>query len=241
MGACRLVLGGRLNCTGYLRLPLLVAAIAFAFGLMGNTSCTDSSGGANSANGGKRKQDTEQGHEMSATSDCEVNPPITLADPSVVTTLPNRTDKFCAIMLAIMPEYLGWIETGAKSFEFRKAHPSDPISHIVFYKNQADELYGIAEVVQSFGGDPKLVVDQTWRFSGTTEAGLMSYFGALPVGFAIEIRNFQAFKNPIPLDEAKKIDPTFRKPSGYVFLERYPKLNNEIEKLIAPATATPSP
>ena len=36
---------------------------------------------------------------------------------------------------------------------------------------------------------------------------------------------------PITLDAARNLDPSFKRPFGYVFLDRHPVLNAEIEKL----------
>ncbi|MBK7889455.1 MAG: hypothetical protein IPJ84_00975 [Bdellovibrionales bacterium] len=173
----------------------------------------------------------DKGRPVTTFTTCEQGGPMNVLKPDVVFSVAPRTDHFCALILAIMPEYLGWIENGSKSFEYRKVHPSDHISHIVFFNNGTNELYGIAEVVTTLVGPPQLIAEQTASRSGTNVDGLMGYFGTRPVGFATEIRNFKKFDKPITLDAARNLDPSFKRPFGYVFLDRHPILNAEIEKL----------
>jgi predicted transcriptional regulator len=139
-----------------------------------------------------------------------------------------RTDRFCAIVLSIDPTFLGWLNAGDKSFEYRKSHPSDKVSHIIFFDNKALTLVAIADVVETVAGDPLEISELTWRRSGTTVDGLMSYFGDRPVGFATELKNFRALPNPISLAAARTIDPKFQRPYGYLFVDRHPKINDAI-------------
>jgi predicted transcriptional regulator len=139
-----------------------------------------------------------------------------------------RNDRFCAIVLSIDPTFLGWLNAGDKSFEYRKNHPSDKISHIIFFDNKALSLVAIADVVETVAGDPLEISELTWRRSGTTVDGLMSYFGDRPVGFATELKNFRALPNPISLAAARTLDPKFQRPYGYLFVDRHPKINDAI-------------
>lgn len=139
-----------------------------------------------------------------------------------------RKDRFCAIVLSIDPTFLGWLNSGDKSFEYRKSHPRDEISHIVFFDNKALTLVAIADVVETVAGDPLEISELTWRRSGTTVDGLMSYFGDRPVGFATELKNFRALPNPISLAAARTLDPKFQRPFGYLFVDRHPKINDAI-------------
>jgi hypothetical protein len=139
-----------------------------------------------------------------------------------------RKDRFCAIVLSIDPTFLGWLNAGDKSFEYRKSHPGDEISHIIFFDNKSLSLAAIADVVETIAGDPLEISELTWRRSGTTVDGLMSYFGDRPVGFATELKNFRALPNPISLAAARTIDPKFQRPYGYLFIDRHPKINDAI-------------
>jgi len=139
-----------------------------------------------------------------------------------------RKDRFCAIVLSIDPTFLGWLYAGDKSFEYRKSHPSDKVSHIVFFDNKALTMAAVADVVETLAGDPLEISEITWRRSGTTVDGLMSYFGDRPVGFATELKNFRALPNPISIAAARTLDPKFQRPYGYLFVDRHPKLNDAI-------------
>lgn len=139
-----------------------------------------------------------------------------------------RKNRFCAIVLAIDPTFLGWLNAGDKSFEYRKSHPNDEISHIIFFDNKALTMVAVAEVVETLGGDPLEISELTWRRSGTTVEGLMSYFGDRPVGFAIELKNFRMLPSPISLAAARTLDPKFQRPFGYLFIDRHPKINEAI-------------
>lgn len=140
-----------------------------------------------------------------------------------------RKDKFCAIVLSIDPTFLGWLTAGDKSFEYRKSHPADKISHIIFFDNKALTLVAVADVVETLAGDPLEISELTWRRSGTTVDGLMSYFGDRPLGFATELKNFRPLPNPISIDAARTLDPKFQRPFGYLFIDRHPKLNDAIK------------
>lgn len=140
-----------------------------------------------------------------------------------------RKDRFCAIVLSIDPTFLGWLNAGDKSFEYRKSHPTDEISHIIFFDNKALTLVAIADVVETLAGDPLEISELTWRRSGTTVDGLMSYFGDRPVGFATELKNFRSLPNPISLAAARTLDPKFQRPYGYLFVDRHPKINDAIK------------
>lgn len=139
-----------------------------------------------------------------------------------------RKDRFCAIVLPIDPTFLGWLNSGDKSFEYRKSHPIDEISHIIFFDNKALTMVAIADVVETLAGDPLEISQITWRRSGTTVDGLMSYFGDRPVGFATELKNFRSLPNPISLATARTMDPKFQRPYGYLFVDRHPKINDAI-------------
>ena len=139
-----------------------------------------------------------------------------------------RIDRFCAVVLSIDPTFLGWLNAGDKSFEYRKSHPGDAISHIVFFDNKALALVAIADVVETLAGDPLEISELTWRRSGTTVDGLMSYFADRPVGFATELKKFRMLPSPISLAAARTLDPKFQRPFGYLFIDRHPKINESI-------------
>lgn len=146
--------------------------------------------------------------------------------------VPSRKDNFCAVVLSIDPTFLGWLNSGDKSFEYRKSFPADPVSHIIFFDNRAQSLVAVAEVVEVLGGDPLEISNLTWTRSGTTVDGLMSYFGDRAAGFAIELKNFRSLPAPITLAAARAIDPKFQRPYGYLFTERHPKIDEALLKQI---------
>jgi predicted transcriptional regulator len=139
-----------------------------------------------------------------------------------------RTDAFCAVVLSIDPTFLGWLESGEKSFEYRKSFPADLVSHIIFFDNRAQSLVAVAEVVEVLAGDPLDISNRTWTRSGTTVDGLMSYFGDRPIGFAIELKNYRSLPAPITLTAARAADPKFQRPYGYLFTERHPKIDDAL-------------
>lgn len=201
-------------------------AILLLLGFLAMAGCAP----APATSGGKNP---DKGADPSAESmnACESGSPLVIKDPETMRILPRRSDQFCAIVLTSSADSLSLIESGSKMFEYRKSHPSDRFSHIVFYRTPAEELYGVAEVVETLAGNPDELADRTWRKSGTNRNGVRGYFTGSAVGYAIEIRKFRKFTLPVSLAEARRLEPTFRKPNGYVFLERTPALNKEIEKL----------
>lgn len=165
---------------------------------------------------------------------CETQGSINLAQPGALQSIPSRSNgEFCAIVLSVPQVIIDWLVSGSKTWEYRKSHPADPVSHIVFYNTTTRELFGIAEVSHTLGGPPVDIVNKTWTESGTTADVLLGYYGDRPVGFATKILSMTPFQKKIPLAEARQLDASFSPPPGYLFLDRFPSLNSAIRQRIS--------
>jgi hypothetical protein len=170
---------------------------------------------------------------------CETQGPIALAQPGSLTSIPGRSDgQFCAIVLSVPQVIIDWLVSGSKTWEYRKSHPADPVSHIVFYNTTTRELFGIAEISHTVGGPPSEIVRTTWTESGTSADALLGYYGDRPVGFATKLVSMTAFQQKISLTEARQLDAAFSPPPGYLFLDRFPNLNAAIRQRL---TSPPAP
>ena len=173
----------------------------------------------------------------SRVGDCEKNGMMNPGIVSDIQSIPAQHSKFCAIILSVPQLIVDWLENGSKVYEYRKTHPADPISHIIFYNTTTKRLHGFATVRETLFGPPKLIVDQTWRESGTSAENLMEYFGPdRPIGYATRIEAFSVLHSQTTLAEMRQLDPGFQAPQGYVFLERFPNLHALVKAQIIAAT-----
>lgn len=161
---------------------------------------------------------------------CEKGGPLVVEKVETVFSMPARTDRFCALILSLSTETLNKITSGERVFDFRKSHPSDKISHVIFFDREREALYGVATVVQTLVGPPRLIIEQTLNRSASSRDDLSGYFGESRIAFAIELApgSYKPFAHSISLAEARVLDPSFHRPVGYAFLERHPRLNSMI-------------
>jgi hypothetical protein len=161
--------------------------------------------------------------------------------PTSITVLPAKQDQFCPIILSIKNEYIDWIESGAKTNEYRKRLPADAFSHVVFFNTDTRRIQGFAVVNEVWVGPPQMIADQTWPKSGTDAAGLIEYFGVnRPFGFAILMAGYQNFASrfgdsvasKLSLSSVHELEPTFAAPPSYDFLEKYPQLEMRLHDLM---------
>jgi len=128
-----------------------------------------------------------------------------------------------AIYLSIKPEHTQRIESGIKSYEFRKYYPKKPVQKIYVYESTPTSalkyIIDIGEVIQY----PKKITKIGY--------GNEDFNNGLKVSkYAYEIKKLYKLIQPIPLNILKeKFD--FMPPQGYAYGEKYPLLTEYIEKI----------
>ncbi len=178
-------------------------------------------------------------------SNCETSGPLQLiADADgryALTQIAPRADHFCAIILPIDGASLDLISTRTKVYDYRRNHPSDRISHVVFFNNLTLELTAIAEVVETIAGTPQDLARVTWLHSGSSLEGVLTYFRGRDYGFAIELAGFEVFTSPLSLADARTLDSKFQRPYTYLFLDRHPVIAAELQNRRPPVVAKSVP
>jgi type I restriction enzyme, S subunit len=123
-----------------------------------------------------------------------------------------------SILLSIKPKYVELISNGNKEYEFRKRifkfnrsskiyiYASSPIKKIIGY-------FIISEIIEDH---PKRLWETFEAKSGINESDFFSYFNENSIGYAIRIRNFVKFEEPI---DPKKIITNFYPPQSFSYIE----------------------
>lgn len=150
-----------------------------------------------------------------------------------------RQDHFCALVVPIDNASLASISSGARFVDYRRSHPTDLISHLVFFNNLTLEITGIAEVVDIYAGSPQDLARSTWLHSGLTLEGVLNFFAGRDYGFAINITKYQPFSQPLSFADARALDAKFQRPYGYLFLDRHPVIESELQRRRPEAILTP--
>ena len=122
-----------------------------------------------------------------------------------------------SVLLSIKPKYVEEIENGSKLYEFRR----------VIFKKDADEIYvyATAPIKQIVG---KICVDKIikdtpinlWnkykKKAGIKENDFFNYFSGKDIGYAIKIKQFESFDEPINPYEK---NPNFVPPQSYAYID----------------------
>ena len=121
-----------------------------------------------------------------------------------------------SVLLSIKPKYVEEIENGSKQYEFRR----------VIFKKDTKEIYvyATAPIKQIVG---KICIDKIiedtptnlWnkykKNAGIDEQDFFNYFSGKGIGYAIKIKSFESFKNPVnPYNE----NPNFVPPQSYAYM-----------------------
>lgn len=169
---------------------------------------------------------------------CETNGPLVLKPDAekhfLLETIPPRAEQTCAIVVPIDPRSLNLMAIGSKLYDYRRGFPTDLISHVVFFNTVTREIAAVAEVVDTIAGGAYDVANATWADSGTSLNGARNSFGGQPYGFAIRLKNLRHLTTPLSLEDARTLDPKFQRPFGYLFLDRHPVIEAEVQHRLEP-------
>ena len=122
------------------------------------------------------------------------------------------------VLLSIKPKYVELIMKGDKRYEFRKVifrnrniemvyiYSSAPVKRIIGY-------FMVGDIIEDH---PDRLWVQFSEFSGLNDIEFFSYFNGNKKGFAIEIVNLEAFKNPV---DPREIIPDFAAPQSFCYLD----------------------
>lgn len=134
------------------------------------------------------------------------------------------------IVISILPEHSRRIFTNEKQYELRKAIPKVIPRRIFLYETDGSQrISGHIIIERVISGAPDYVWEQTGE-KGTTKERFYNYFKNTPIAYAYEISHAVQYSEPLHLAELKIIEPDYRPPQNFIYLENLKKLRVELRK-----------
>jgi predicted transcriptional regulator len=134
------------------------------------------------------------------------------------------------VLLSIKPEYVQEIIKGNKKFEYRKRiFKKDVESVIIYCTMPVGKIIGEFTIEKIINDSPKEIWNQTSSYSGISKDSFLDYFSGRNAGFAIKIKEFIKYDEPI---NPKEIDNGFIAPQSYKYIENETEFNNNLAKVI---------
>lgn len=105
-----------------------------------------------------------------------------------------------AVLISIHPEHVARILAGTKVFEYRKAVPTQDVSHLVLYSTSPiKKVVAVAKVVGCLVGSPSKIWTDTAYGSGITRKFYQGYFSGYGKAVAFELGNIFELSSPLEL------------------------------------------
>lgn len=120
------------------------------------------------------------------------------------------------VLLSIRPEFVEQIVNGKKLFEYRKRIFKKEVESVIIYCTKP-----VGMIVGEFTFDcilsdtPKALWDRTHNESGISKEFFMQYFSDTETGYAIQIKEYRKYKNPIHPEE---VFENFVAPQSYRYI-----------------------
>jgi predicted transcriptional regulator/GNAT superfamily N-acetyltransferase len=145
---------------------------------------------------------------------------ITTSDPT-----PSLLDD---ALMAILPTHAKRIYDGSKTFELRKAIPRlIPRRMFLYETGEVRAVTGHIVIDEVISGPP----DQVWRLTqtrATTRKRFDEYFNGRNAAHAYRIADAVHYSEPLPLSKLLAIDPGFRVPQQFLYLQNLPSLQKHL-------------
>ncbi len=122
------------------------------------------------------------------------------------------------ILLSIKPKHVQKIISGKKKYELRKAIFKDrSIPDIYIYSSSpVKKIIGKFKVGKILEDHPENLWKQLNQYSGLNKKDFFKYFSGKNKGFAIEITDFELFKESI---DPKKLNSNFIAPQSFQYID----------------------
>ena len=110
------------------------------------------------------------------------------------------------VLLSSRPEFVKEIVNGNKKYEYRKLiFKRDDISTVVVYATKPyGKVVGEFEIDNIISDSPSALWEKTKKYSGTSKRFYNEYFEGRDQAFAIKIKSFKMFEEPLTLQEFDK-------------------------------------
>jgi predicted transcriptional regulator len=124
------------------------------------------------------------------------------------------------LLLSIHERYAVKIFDGSKTVELRRLKPklSSGDLIVVYVTSPKKEIVGVLEVAKVIASPPKDLWKKVSSRSGVTLSEFNSYFDNATVGFAIFVRKYDYFVEPLKLNVIREKWSNFKPPQGYKYL-----------------------
>lgn len=127
------------------------------------------------------------------------------------------------IFLSFRPEYFRPILYNIKKYEYRKRFCKEPITAFLYLSAPVQEVIGIVELGMPI--DLILIKDKYKNKDKCIYERINKTIDGREV-FAIPIESLQLFKEPVSINQIKKIDNDFHVPQCYLNIEKYNEVYN---------------
>lgn len=120
------------------------------------------------------------------------------------------------VLLSIKPEFVKQIINGNKKFEYRKRIFKQDVESVIIYSTMPEGMIvGEFKIDKIIKDSLSEIWNQTCRYSGITEDFFYEYFSGKEDGYAIKIKEFIEYDEPI---DPKKFDKNFIAPQSYKYI-----------------------
>ncbi|MFB7637687.1 ASCH domain-containing protein [Peribacillus butanolivorans] len=130
------------------------------------------------------------------------------------------------VLLSIKPEYVQEIINGNKKFEYRKRIFKESVESVVIYSTMpVGKIVGEFKIEKILNDSPTELWNKTCDYSGISKASFHDYFSGRSNGFAIKIKEFIEYENPI---DPKVTNNNFIAPQSYKYLRNESDSLNQV-------------
>ena len=120
-----------------------------------------------------------------------------------------------SVLLSIKPKYINKIKKGSKLYEFRRTIFKQDVNEIYVYATSPiKKIVGKIIVEDIIKDVPEQLWKSCYRKAGICKRDFFAYFEGTDTGYAIKIKEFKSFKEPI---DPYKINSKFVAPQSYAY------------------------
>ena len=126
------------------------------------------------------------------------------------------------VLLSIKPEFAHEIFLGTKRYEYRKTIFRQKVKGVVVYASSpVSKVIGEFEIDEILHDDIEILWETTKSFSGITRAFFFSYFKSRESGYAIKIKSYKSYDDPMELRSVYGSHP----PQSFAYVDENKKRN----------------
>lgn len=126
------------------------------------------------------------------------------------------------ILISLEPRHARNILLGLKKVELRRRPPRVPPGTVVWIYSKLPEgsIVGRATIKEIHEGPPKKLWIRFGNEAGVSRAEFFEYFASREIGAAIELSETKRFKDPVSLEQLRKVDALFQPPQFFKHLRK---------------------